>query len=52
MCISFTLQTFITWYKNLEKFVQLWCSIYKRNGKEKKLRNITYFMLLKYPWIA
>lgn len=54
MCISFTLQMFITWYKNLEKFVKLWCNIYKHNGKEKnfKKRNITYFVLLKYPWIA
>lgn len=32
--ISFTLQTFITWYKNLGNFIKLWYNLYKHNGKE------------------
>ena len=37
--------TFITWYKNLEKFVKLQCSIYKHNGKEKKFLRKEYYCI-------
>lgn len=38
--------------KILKKFVKLWCSIYKRNGKGKKIKKYYLFYALKYPWIA